>query len=141
MYTSLLPILVWVLILAVAALAWVQGNRPERFGAVFVLVAALAAIAVHIFVPGDGQAVFLLADEALLAIAFLALAMRYTSVWLGAAMILQAIQFSLLAYYLIGERPHDRLYATVNNANTLGVLLCILVGTLLAWRKRDRAAK
>jgi hypothetical protein len=50
-------------------------------------------------------------------------------------MILQAVQFSLHAYYLVGERPHDRSYAIVNNIDTLGVLLCILVGTLLAWRQ------
>jgi len=141
MYSSIVPILVWLLILAVAAFAWIKGGRPERLGGVYVVIAGLAAIVVHAVVPVEWQAVCLLADEALLAMAFLLLALRYTSVWLGGAMILQAVQFSLHAYYFVADRPHDRFYSTVNNIDTIGVLACILFGTVVAWRKRARAAK
>jgi hypothetical protein len=141
MYSSIIPILVWLIILAVVAFAWIKGGRPERLGGVSVLAAGVAAIAIHGLAQAEWQPMLLLADEALLAVAFLLLALRYTSVWLGGAMILQAVQFSLHAYYLVAERPHDRFYSTVNNIDTLGVLVCILVGTLLTWRKRSRAAK
>jgi hypothetical protein len=60
---------------------------------------------------------------------------------LGIAMLLQAIQFSLHAYYLVGGLPRDRTFAMVNNLDSIGVLLCILAGTLLTWRRRARAAK
>ena len=56
-------------------------------------------------------------------------------------MILQGAQFSLHAYYLVAERSFDRLYSIINNINTYGVILCILVGTLIAWRRRARAAQ
>jgi hypothetical protein len=141
MYSSIIPILAWVLVLAICIFAWIKGDRPERLGIVFVLVAALAAMGVHEFAPLDWQPMLLLADEAALAMAFLFLALRYTSVWLGVAMLLQAVQFSLHAYYLVAERPHDRLYSTINNIDTLGVLICILAGAMLAWRRRGQLAK
>ena len=45
------------------------------------------------------------------------LVVRYASLWLGVTMMLQAVQFSLHAYYLVMERPHDLLHAWVNNLN------------------------
>ncbi|MDP1962217.1 MAG: hypothetical protein Q8K93_08455, partial [Reyranella sp.] len=76
-----------------------------------------------------------LIGEGLLAFGFLALAIRYASLWLGAAMILQGIQFSLHAFYLVMERGHDRLFAAVTNVVTMGIIIGILVGTTLAWRQ------
>jgi hypothetical protein len=96
---------------------------------------------IHRWAPQDLKHLLLLADEAFVALGFLALALRYMSVWLGGAMILQAVQFSLHAYYLVSELPHDRRYAIINNIDSLGVLACILFGTLLAWRRRAQAAK
>jgi hypothetical protein len=141
MYSSIIPILVWLTILAICALAWVKGDRPVRLGALMVLGAALAAMAIHQFAPPEWQAMLLLADDGLLAMGFLLLALRYASVWLGGAMILQAVQFSLHAYYFVADRPHDRLYSTVNNIDSLGVLACILFGAVLAWRKRSGLGK
>jgi hypothetical protein len=56
-------------------------------------------------------------------------------------MLLQAIQFGLHAYYIVGELPHDRTYGLVNNLNSIGVLLCILFGIFASWRKQARAGK
>lgn len=141
MYTSIAPIVGWTVLVAILAMAWLRGGQAERLGSLLVLVAAVIAIAVHVAGREDLKPMLLLGDEAFLAVGFLLLALRYTSVWLGVAMLLQAAQFSLHAYYLVAERPHDRLYSTINNIDTLGVLACILVGTLLAWRKRAGAAK
>lgn len=57
------------------------------------------------------------------------------------AELVQGIQFSLHAYYLVGGLARDNTYAMVNNLDSIGVLLCILVGTLLAWRRRRASAK
>ncbi|PTS82994.1 MULTISPECIES: hypothetical protein [unclassified Caulobacter] len=141
MYSSIIPILAWGLVLAICALAWIKGGRPERLGIVFVLVAALVAMAIHRFASEEWKPLLLLVDEALLAMGFLFLALRYTSVWLGGAMILQAVQFSLHAYYLVADRAHDRLYSTINNIDTLGVLACILVGALMSARNRAASGK
>lgn len=55
-------------------------------------------------------------------------------------MLLQAMQFSLHAFYIVVEKAHDRLYSIVNNLDTIGVILCVLVGTLISWRRRAKAA-
>ncbi|OYX73670.1 MAG: hypothetical protein B7Y81_02000 [Caulobacter sp. 32-67-35] len=141
MYSSLVPLIGWVVTLGIIVLAFSKGGAPERLGALAMFLAAVAAFVVNAFAPAGVRPILLLADEGLLGIVFLLLALRYTSPWLGVAMILQAIQFSLHAYYLVGQIPHDRTYAMINNLDSLGVLLCILIGTLLAWRKRMRAAK
>ncbi|WP_233282174.1 hypothetical protein [Caulobacter vibrioides] len=68
----------------------------------------------------------------------LLLALRHATAWLGLSVLLQGVQFSLHAYYLVADKLYDKLYATVNNLVTLGVLCCLLVGVALAAR---RAAK
>lgn len=141
MYTSIAPILVWILILAAVAFAWVKGGWPERSGVVIVLTGSAFALGVHWLASPDLQALLLLAGEGAMGLAFLILALRHASPWLGGAMLFQAVQSSLHAYYLIGERPRDFTYGLINNIDTLGVLACILTGAVLAWRKRVRAAK
>ena len=62
------------------------------------------------------------------------------ALWIGAAMLLQAGQFSLHAWYLVNALQRDRFYAVANNLVTVGILACILVGTLISWRRRAKAA-
>jgi hypothetical protein len=64
------------------------------------------------------------------------LAVRYASLWLGATMLLQAGQFSLHAFYLVMERPHDLIHAWINNINTVGISICIVVCAVTAIRRR-----
>jgi len=125
-------------LLATAIFAWWKGDRPEHFGGSLNVLAAVFAYAVNFLLRPQDRPVALLAVDAALAIGFLALAILYTSLWLGAAMLLQAAQFSLHAYYIVTAKPHDNFYAIVNNVNTTGVQVAILVGTLSSWRRRVR---
>lgn len=125
----------------ICVLAWVKGGPSERAAAAVLIASTLVNIAIHSLAPKGAQNFMLLALDALIAVSFLLLALRYTSVWLGGAMLLQAAQFSLHAYYLVTERVHDRGYAVVNNVISYALLACVLTGTLLAWRKRVQAAK
>ena len=139
MYQSLLPLIGWAATLAVAVFAWWKGGPAERTGALLIVGAAAAVWLTHNLFPRDIAASALLVIDAAMAAGFLILAIRYASPWLGGAMLFQAAQFSLHAYYLVMEKPYDRLYSVINNVDTVGVLLCILVGTLIAWRARARA--
>jgi hypothetical protein len=139
MYSSIIPIVAWTVSIAICVLAWIVGGRAERMGAFFLLAAALAAVGVHEFAPKSLQPLLLLADDGLLALGFLYLALRYTTAWLGGALLLQGVQFSLHAYYFVAERAHDRFYSTINNIDSLGVTACVLLGTVLAWRRRLKA--
>ena len=53
-------------------------------------------------------------------------------------MLLQAAQFSLHAYYMVAELAHDWNYARINNVDTTGINLMIIIGTVIAWRRRLR---
>lgn len=135
------PFVGWAVLIAVLGLACWKGGRTERYGAAIVFVGAAYALIVNFTAPKDLVPVLLLVGEGAMGAGFLYLALRHMSAWLGVAMLLQAIQFSLHAYYLVGDLPRDKTYATINNLDSMGVLLCILIGTVLAWRSRAKAAK
>jgi hypothetical protein len=141
MHVQIAPLLGWAATLLVCGLAWARGGPPERWGSLIVLVGAIVYPLIQLFLPAPSRPGVYLLCEGLYGFSFLMLALRYTSPWLGGAMLLQAIQFSLHAYYIIGEKPHDRTYGMVNNLNSAGVLVCILFGIFAAWRKQARTAK
>ena len=115
-----------------------KGETPERAGAGLNLLAGVLAMAADSALSSDLRPSIDLAIDGILATSFLLLAVRYASLWLGAAMLLQAAQFSLHAYYLLSDQIHDLRYAVFNNLITTGVNIAILAGILLAWRRRVR---
>ena len=56
-------------------------------------------------------------------------------------MLFQAVQFTLHAWYLLAERKADIFHAVVNNLDTVGILVCLLIGTITAWRRRMAAQR
>jgi hypothetical protein len=141
MHTSIAPFLGMAATFMVCGLAWMRGSSAERWGCVIVLVGSAVSLLIQLLLPPGLRSVVALLCEGVYGLSFLLLALRYTSPWLGGAMLLQAIQFSLHAYYIIGERPHDNTYSLVNNLNSAGVLICILLGIAASWRRRVRAAR
>lgn len=135
MYQSLLPLIGWAATLVVCLFAWWRGGPAERSGALLIVGAAALVWLNHNLLPESITGSALLLIDAAMAVGFLLLAIRYASLWLGGAMLFQAAQFSLHAYYLVMEIPYDRLYSIINNIDTVGVLACILTGTLFAWRR------
>jgi hypothetical protein len=83
--------------------------------------------------PGE---TILLGTDFVCAVTFLLLAVRYANLWLGAAMLFQAAQFSLHAWYLVNELPHDVMHAWINNTDDWGILIAMFVGTILSIRRR-----
>jgi hypothetical protein len=141
MPNSVIVQIVWLAILATFVFTVWKGGVAERAAAALVVAAALAAFAIHRLLPPEVHPIALLTGEFLLAAGFLVLAVRFTSLWLGAAMLLQAVQFSLHAWYLVAERPRDILYSVINNIDTVGILICILLGSVAAWRRREAATR
>ena len=89
----------------------------------------------------SSASLILLAVDFVCAVIFLLLAVRYANLWLGAAMLFQAAQFSLHAYYLVMEMPHDLLHAWINNTDDWGILTSIVAGVVLAMRRRRTMAR
>lgn len=118
--------------------AWLKGWWPERMGASAYLFATILLYILQHTIGLTGMSTVLLSLDGLVGVVFLVLAVRYTSLWLGGAMLLQGVQFSLHAFYDVTHRPFDRLFAVVNNVVSWGVLACILAGTIAAWRGARR---
>jgi len=139
-------VLLWTLLLTVCVFAFRRGGAPERLGAGLILGLTLITAAGDLFAyvndlrQHEAFLVGRLMLEGALALGFLLLAVRYTSLWLGGAMLFQAIQFSLQAGYFVLGRSHDALYVTINNIDFFGILACLTAGTLAASRRRREAA-
>lgn len=130
----------WACFIGVVVFAWWRGGTPERIGASAVLATAIIVEIIHASLPKSAQAGALLLTEGVLALTFLVAAMRYVRPWLGIAMVLEGIQFSLHAYFFVADKPHNYLYSIVNNLITIGVLLCLVVGTWLNHRRKAASA-
>ena len=128
-------------ILGVTIFAWAKGGWPERLGASFNLFIALLFLVLQFGMPVAMLAPGLLVIDGLLGVGLLGLAIRYTSLWLGAAMLLQAAQFSLHAFYYVTAKSFDLLFAVVNNVVSWGILIAIVSGTFASWMQARRAAK
>lgn len=124
----------------VCAFALAKGGSAERFGAMAILANVALAFVIQPLTPPELTPLMLLGLDGVTALAFLGLAIGYASVWLGAVMLLYALQFGLHGYYIVAERPRDRLHVVVNNLDFLAISIALAVGTLVAWRRRRRAA-
>ena len=78
-------------------------------------------------------------NDGLTALLLLGVTIRYGALWMGGVMLFFAAQFSLHSFYLVTERPHDFLHALINNIDFSGIILCLIAGTVVAWRRRLRA--
>ncbi|WP_426032945.1 hypothetical protein [Caulobacter sp. DWP3-1-3b2] len=139
MHLEFLILFGWMLILGVGLLAWRLGGKAERQVAILVLIMSLAITLIGLVPDKAIQKLSYLLVDGVFGAGLLILALRHTTTWLGVAVLLQAAQFSLHAYYLVAGKAYDQLYAMVNNLVSLGVLGCLLVGTVLAWYRRRRA--
>jgi len=114
--------------------AFAKGGRAERVGAAIILGNTLA------YILNETQFHNLIANlviDAVTAMAFLGVALRYASFWQGAVMLLYAMQFSLHAFYFVLERPRDMIHVIVNDVVFFAILVCLAIGTALAWRRKS----
>lgn len=135
MPNSVLSLIVYLVFLGVVLFAIWKGDTPVRLAGCMVAAGALYNFGMK-FVPGEWQSLVMLTGDFLLAMGLLMLAVRYASLWLGGVLLLQAVQFTLHAWYMLADRGHDIFHAVVNNLVTIGVLVCLLIGTVTAWRRR-----
>ena len=131
--------LLLIVIAAVTAFAWLKGGWPERIGSSLNLVAAVLFFVLQRLFAPTALNTSLLVIDGLLGVGFLILALRYTSLWIGAAMLLQAAQFSLHAFYYVTIKPFDLLFMVVNNLVSWGILISILAGVGAHWLNVRRA--
>lgn len=121
-----------------ALFAFWKGDAAERATAMVVIVNVIIGEGGRWLAPG-GDSFLRLVVDGLTALVLLGITVRYGALWMGAVMFFFAAQFSLHSYYLVAARnPNDRLHAIINNLDWNGVIWCLIIGTLVAWRARNR---
>jgi hypothetical protein len=122
--------------LAICLFALWKGGGPERYGAGLIVGVVILQRIVAALAPPSAFPIIQLVGDALTAVGLLVIALAYASLWIGGAMLLYAAQFTLHSFYFVTERPNDRFHAVANNLDFIGIILCLAIGTLVAWRQR-----
>lgn len=137
------------LILAgVCTFAWAQGGPAERAGSILLVIVWIFSTVAWVVcrewltVNLDHTGVVLnLCGDAVLAIGFLVLALRYSSLWLGVGMIIQGAEFMLNALYLGDPTASRTQYISRVNLVSISIELLLVVATVTAWRARVRGRR
>lgn len=139
-YAVAVPAEALLIIVATPIIAWRIGGPAERWGAILNSSAALAVIAAQIVTVTARPAIAFLAVDFTLATGFLVLALRYSNIWLGVAMLLQSAELTLNAVTLSAGRQPSALDALITNLISLGVVATILGGAWVNWRRSKRSS-
>ena len=129
------------LLVATCAFAMIKGGAAERLGSVAILASYMGdnvAIALDL---GKFPLFWIFASDFALAMGLLIIAVRYTSLWLGGAMLLQSIALCSYGLAVTGDGLQNRSYIALNNILSFLMLACILAGTVASWRKRVAGRK
>jgi hypothetical protein len=130
---------------ATTAFAIWKGGAPERWGTAMILVAWVAMLVAEALARPAIPVVTYLTLDGLLAVGFLVVAVRYSSLWLGGAMICQSILFGAHALRLSdGSRVfwHGcNVYLLVSNVVGFLVLFILIGGTFATIQRRRRAER
>jgi hypothetical protein len=132
------------LLLGACAFAWLKGGTAERLGASLYLLSAVLSLLVAVLTGNAYPVVPMLVFEGLVALGFLALAVRYNSLWLGAAMMLKGAQLAMHASHLTDSSDAMigavKVYPLLLNAISMAISLTILFGTVASLKARKRQA-
>ena len=134
------PYIALLLMLATVVFAYWKGGQPERLGAAMIMVTWLGTILAQI--PGHQEVWIFMVFDGLLAVGFLVVAVRYSSLWLGGAMICQAVSFGAQALRLSDDARawHGHwVFILVINVISYLVLLILIGGTFASIARRRRA--
>lgn len=113
-----------------------KGGEAERIGAVLILTSYIFDdIAFAIARPTFPTLVVFWADF-VLALSLLIVAIRYSSLWLGCAMVLQSVDLCSQGLTFSGDGLAAEGQLWLNNGISMLMLCCIVLGSLASWRRR-----
>lgn len=121
--------------------ALLKGGQGERIGAVMVAVTWTGLLLVQHLTGEAVPQIPLLISDMLLGAGFLALAIRYSTIWPGLGMLFQSAAFGLHLLHMTDGMHGARAYVLGVNTVSYCVLLCLMGGAIATWVKRDRASR
>ena len=127
------------LLLACCALAWWRGGAAERWGAGVILATnILADVFLVASYPSYPYFAEFMPDLAL-ALGLLVIAIRFSSLWLGSAIMLQGAGLALYGLRTLSGNARDAHYIHWMNMLSSLMLMSIVAGTIASWRRRSRS--
>ena len=117
--------------------AFWKGGRAERAAAIAVAANMLIGQTGHLIAPGLNDQIRLI-NDGLTALILLGITVRYGAMWMGGVMLFYAAQFAMHSFYIVMQKDPDYLRALINNIDYLGIVSCLIIGTIVAWRRRVR---
>ncbi|HEX4198614.1 MAG TPA: hypothetical protein VHZ26_14340 [Caulobacteraceae bacterium] len=121
-----------------------KGDKPERYGAIILLTPTLIEdvvlpVARHFGYPlHDSMPYVELLSTFAVSSGFLYLAVRYASLWLAAAMVVQGTELYFARAFIDSSPRNFNLYATEVNIITASVLGILGGAAVVSWRARSR---
>lgn len=131
--------LLW--LVATILFAWAKGGAGERVGSTAIAVSWIASLATLALVPKADHAIVLLIFDVALATALLIVAIRYSSLWLGVAMFVQAGLLALHGQHFGEEAVPGRTFVIISNVASAIQLLAISAATCASWLKRAKGRR
>jgi hypothetical protein len=141
MLHSLTSQIAFLTLFASASFAFIKGGAVERWAAAIVCVSWSLSVSFSVLLPGvfsrQIEEFTFLAVDAATAVGLLALALRFASIWLGVAMLMQSAELGLHGAIMADWGLPFRDYMMLNNALSFGLLLLIASATGVAWFNRS----
>ncbi|MDR3507249.1 MAG: hypothetical protein P4L64_05045 [Caulobacteraceae bacterium] len=132
-------------LIVTSVFAWWKGGPPERLGTLLLAASWLGTDLTRALLGQLMPTALLFASDALVSTGFLIIAVRYSSLWLGMAMLFYASAFALHAVQFDdadAPRWHGMIiYLLLNNILNYLVLLTLAAGTCATMAQRRRTAQ
>lgn len=129
-----------ILWLGVCAFAIAMGGKPERQAAGALVIGWLATLAMRSDTDLSAGVWLTMGIEALLFLVLLGLGWKTNRTWPIWAAAFQFITVLVHVVVMIDIRIRAIAYISAYTIGTYGVLICVAVGTIRAWRRRDEQA-
>jgi hypothetical protein len=128
-----------VIIFLCCAFGLFKGGPAERVGSLLIMSFYVIGDVLLVLAGSRFPLTTIFVGDFILALSLLAVAIRYSSLWLGCAMLLQSVALCSqgLAFSGDGLGPHEQLW--LNNCVSMSMMGCIIAGSIASWRRRHKA--
>ena len=130
----------WITLFLVVVLSLRKGDDGERYGAGLILITNMIAFFAFVANAQSPPQILLFWLDFILASGLLLITFCFTSLWLGAAMLLQSIVLFAHALALDDGEISSFTFIVTNNVVTWLMYACLLGATLMSWRARSHGS-
>jgi hypothetical protein len=123
-------------VVSFCAFGMVKGGTPDRLGAFLILLFYMADEIAFVTAGRHFPMSMIFFGDFVLAICLLIVAIRYSSLWLGCAMLLQSVDLCSQGLAFGGDGLDLQSQLWLNNCISLLMVSCVAAGAASTWLKR-----